>query len=865
MPKTEIGALRFLERHPEADGRGVVVAVFDTGVDPGAVGLQTTPDGRPKIIDMVDASGSGDVDTSTRRKFEDEEKRILIGLTGRKLTIPKKWNPPNGEYHVGMKAGYELFPGGLVQRLKSERKKEWDEHFRQVQAQVNDEIAAFEKAHPQPNEKEQKRLQELKTRQKELDKAHASWRDPGPIYDCVVFYDGKRWQAAVDADEDGDLNDEKLLTNYRVQRQYATFDEEGLLNYAVNIYDDGELLSIVTDCGTHGTHVAGIIAAHHPDHPEQNGIAPGAQIVSVKIGDTRVGSNSLGTGETRGIIAAIENKCDLINMSYGGATPIPNVGPLTELHNEIVNKHGIIFVSSAGNDGPALSTVIAPGGTTSSIIGVGAYVSPELAEVSYSLRDKLEELPYTWSSRGPTVDGDLGVDICAPGGAIAPVSQWALTPKQLMNGTSMSSPNACGGLALIVSALKQAKVPYSPALVKRAIQNSARALQDGSPFAAGQGLLQVDEAFNWLTQHAEQTDERLRYEVKVVSHRNARGIYLREESDLVMPTQAKIEVQPLFPEEVSSADKSLLEQKVRLLCDADWVKTPEIFFLAHGGREFEIEVDPTSLLPGAHFAEIRGIDADHPESGPLFRIPITVTQTISAKAKPSWKEKLESTAGQIERRFFLAPQGATWADLRITAGDFSGSRLMIAHTKQLLPQEDSRDQEKRTYLRFVSGEEKIISFPIVAGRTLEVCLAQYWNSLGDAQFDCQLTFHSLTPNDQEIVFDGVDYAKRIEVVDAFGLEYLAPKAELSTWRRLVEPQKAEITPLSLERDLLPKQRRNYGLTLTYEVSMPEEGTVSPRPTIMSDDFAFEIWSGRMWMIYDQNKRQMGVGVSGRST
>ena len=56
VPKSEIQATEFLIENPEFDGRGVVIAIFDTGVDPGGLSELTTT-GEKKVIDVVDCTG----------------------------------------------------------------------------------------------------------------------------------------------------------------------------------------------------------------------------------------------------------------------------------------------------------------------------------------------------------------------------------------------------------------------------------------------------------------------------------------------------------------------------------------------------------------------------------------------------------------------------------------------------------------------------------------------------------------------------------------------------------------------------------------------------------------------------------------
>lgn len=261
QPRKETGSASLVSKNPTYDGRGVIIAIFDSGVDPAAGGMQVTTDGKPKLIDRLDGSGSGDVDTS---KVVDsklaEGNRTITGLSGRTLIIPKDWKNPTDKWHVGVKNAFDLYPRGLKDRIIHERQEKiWDPEHKICQANAvkkqqakpdgdidkeENNVSLFEKLIKENNDVEVEMAEALDKKFKDNSVLH--WlSDCGPVYDCVVYNTGAGLRACIDTSETGDLSQALNLGIYRETLEWGTLSSGDQVSVSVNIWDNGNLLEIV--------------------------------------------------------------------------------------------------------------------------------------------------------------------------------------------------------------------------------------------------------------------------------------------------------------------------------------------------------------------------------------------------------------------------------------------------------------------------------------------------------------------------------------------------------------------------------------------------------------------------------------------
>lgn len=259
----------------------------------------------------------------------------------------------------------------------------------------------------------------------------------------------------------------------------------------------------VNDTYGHGTDVAGIVAGAAPNG-KYIGVAPGANLISVKVADDRGRATVLDV--IYGLQFAVDHKDDynirVINLSLDSTTPQSYKTDPLDAAAESAWMHGLVVVAAAGNRGTAPSAVQYAPANDPYVITVGAVNENGTANPA-------DDFIASWSSRGTTQDGVQKPDVYAPGAHIvsvlAPDSTFANTcPTCIVDGryfrasgTSMAAPMISG----LVADLLQMHPEWTPDQVKGALASpsvsSNSAIQEisaaklalvESPEPANQGL-----------------------------------------------------------------------------------------------------------------------------------------------------------------------------------------------------------------------------------------------------------------------------------------------------------------------------------------------------------------------------------------
>jgi len=202
-----------------------------------------------------------------------------------------------------------------------------------------------------------------------------------------------------------------------------------LINKKITPYDDNG----------HGTFVTGLATGTGVFNSKQKGIAPLANIISIKALSVQGNSNS------NTILDAMqwvyENhkayNISVVCMSFG-ADANEKFDPLSQ-GAETLWKAGITIVAAAGNSGPNSNTIKSPGNNPF-VITVGALDINTLSVADFS-------------SRGPTIYGHKP-DLLAPAVDIVSCNNKFL-PYTKMSGTSVATPIVAGVCAIIKSKYPQ--------------------------------------------------------------------------------------------------------------------------------------------------------------------------------------------------------------------------------------------------------------------------------------------------------------------------------------------------------------------------------------------------------------------------
>lgn len=663
LPIEDIGAIEFLSAHPDYDGRGVIVAVFDTGVDMTIPGLSQLPQGGPKVIDLRDFTGQGEVELAVAEFADDGRLKVADGIHLEGLEALALQPVNEHRLWTGHVDEARFLNSSGVRDLDDDGRTD-DRWGMVVFAADRDEVRRV--------------LGEGRGVA-----MRRQWSEKARSEEEAIAARTTEWICVIDRDGDGHLDDEDLLRDYATDfdhftlKDEATEDARDVLGIGLDLTgEEKPVLSLHHDDGGHGSHVAGI-AAGYGVHGQQglNGVAPGAWVISCKLGENTLSGGATVTESMKKCyeyIGELQERYGVpvvINMSYGIGSEIEGDAPMENWLDDWLDEHSSVVVfHSASNNGPGLSNVGLPAGTDG-VISSAALLTAEVGRDLYGGALVKDEL-FGFSSRG----GELAKpDITAPGGASSTVPLWGTRDRY--NGTSMASPQTCGAAALMISGLVQEGLDWNFGTVKRALMSTGTPLPGYTRIDVGGGVVDVPGAWGALVDYARSgeagqvTIYTVRTEAPAQPDGEAPAAYWRAGGWFpAAPERQEFRVTPRFDDSMDGDARNKFYRAFRLQSDVDWIRIDRRDTYINGptARSIYLSYDAEKLTePGLYVGRVIATGKDTGRKGPAaLEFELVVTIVVPHRFDTAGETTLgfkgqRLDPGAFQRAFFRVPAGST--------------------------------------------------------------------------------------------------------------------------------------------------------------------------------------------------------------